>query len=100
VTAILACDAASASCRIEGDLDFQSVPALWRQIDQRLSEGELALDLSGVGAVDSAGLVLLLETMEMARRRGVGLAIEAIPAAIYDIATMYNARQMLPAAAA
>lgn len=96
MTATLACAAGGTSCRIEGDLDFHTVPALWQQIDQRLAEGDLVLDLGGVGAVNSAGLVLLLEAREVAMRRGVGLAIESIPPAIYDIAAMYNARQLLP----
>lgn len=97
--ATLACEAASPTCRIEGDLDFHSVPPLWRQLDQRLAEGELLLDLSGVGTVNSAALVLLLEAMAVARRRRVDLTITAIPAAIYEIADMYNARQILPESA-
>ncbi len=96
MSASLECEAGGPVCRVAGTLDFQTVPALWRQIEQRMAEGELTLDLAGVDSANSAGLVLLLEAIEVAQRRRVPLDLRGIPEVIYEIAAMYNARALLP----
>lgn len=88
--------AVGGSWRISGDLDFQTIPGLWRRVKHLLSYPELVLSLEGVRASNSAALVFLLEVIAEAGKQGTKLTLEAIPESVYDIAHMYNAIDLLP----
>lgn len=87
------------SWRISGDLDFQTTPGLWRRVKHLLGCPELVLDLSQVRNSNSAALVFLLEVLEEAGRKGTRLTLQGVPEAVYEIARMYNADELLPAPA-
>lgn len=83
--------------QISGDLIFANVTALLGQIERQLDGSEeMLLDLSGVGDVDSSGLALLLEVMEIARRRSIALRFRGLSEALLGIAQLSNVDQLLP----
>lgn len=85
------------AARLSGELTFESVPAFFRDQASRFgsSDDVSTLDLSGLGAVDSAGLALLLEWQA---RRGEGkqrLAIVNAPASLLSLARLCEADEVL-----
>lgn len=82
---------------LEGELSFASVPEL---LGQGLKEFNFSstvhLDLGGIKHADSAGLALLLEWMDIARRSGGSLSLSQLPESLLDIARMSNVEGLLP----
>lgn len=84
---------------IEGALDFTTVSALATETERLFQpRGQLRIDLSGVDRVNSAGLALLLEWMDIARARGVDLQILNLPESLARIAAFSNLGSLLPVA--
>ena len=82
---------------LRGELDFSTVCALLPDGLQAIdSNPSLILDMEGVTRANSAGLALLLELLEHARRQGVDLRLANIPEFIDAIARMSNVRGLLP----
>lgn len=81
---------------ITGNLDFNTVPGLWRQVKHLLNCPEMVLSLAQVKGCNSAALVFLLEVIAEAARQGTRLRLEGVPERLYDIARMYNASHLLP----
>ena len=81
--------------RLSGELTFESVPSLWREVERRQSDfGSVgAIDLSGITAADSAGLALLLEWQ--ARRRGGPLSVLQAPGGLLRLAGLCEAVELL-----
>lgn len=76
---------------LSGALDFDSVPAIYRQMAQYLKPGaSLSVNLKRVGHFNSAGLSLLLQWLEDARRDNVELSFQNLPAAHAELASLYN----------
>jgi len=83
--------------RLEGELSFATVAALWRETPfPPPGEGPLVVDLEGVVRADSAGLALLVEWMRAARRAGRPLRYRAIPPQMLAIARVSSLDQVLP----
>jgi len=85
------------SVRVTGDLTFESVPLLYREMERRLpSSGPVrTIDLGGVTRADSAGLALLLEWQSRQRRRGRELTIHSAPANLLRLAGLCEAIDLL-----
>lgn len=83
--------------RIEGELDFASVPAL-HQHATGLFEGcpKIDLDLSGVRRANSAGLALLIEWQGRARRAGLPFSLANLPPGLVNLARISELDQVLP----
>lgn len=83
--------------RIEGELDFASVPALYRR-SLELFPGcaQLTLDLAGVTRANSAGLALLLEWQGQSRRERRALAFENVPPSLINLAHISELEDILP----
>jgi ABC-type transporter Mla MlaB component len=80
-----------ASLRIDGELDARSVPALARRL--RAAALPAAIDLSGVSAIDSAG-VAFLRTLQ-ARASAAGKAVPALlnaPAHYHQLIAAHRVR--------
>lgn len=76
-------------CDVAGALDFSSVPAIWSQLEARLKRGgELTLSLAGVDRANSAGLVMLVEALDVAKRSACALKLIDVPAELHDLAAM------------
>jgi len=82
---------------VEGVLDFESVvPLLAESRAQFTGKQRLQIDLDGVRRANSAGLVLLLEWMELARRQGVSLRFHNPPKSLLRLAAVTNVTELLP----
>ncbi|MEJ2315344.1 MAG: STAS domain-containing protein [Gammaproteobacteria bacterium] len=83
--------AGDAQLSLAGTLNFDSVPGLYRQLAPHLKQdGALSIDLGSVEHFNSAGLALLLQWLEDARRRNVELTFLNLPAAHGELASLYN----------
>ncbi len=89
-------EAGAGRLRIEGELDFQSVPPLWQALAPRIAEApRLVLSLDGVARANSAGLALLLAALERAAACAHELRLEAVPGNLLELAELSNARGLL-----
>ena len=82
---------------VEGVLDFTTVSRLAAE-GMRLFAGHsrVDIDLQGVSAANSAGLVLLLEWMELARGRKLALRFLNLPRSLDRLAGLANLSGILP----
>lgn len=84
---------------LEGVLDFGTVRALLRDGERMLAgEGPLAIDLAAVHEANSAGLALLLEWIDLAKRRGRPLHLYNLPESLVHLAELANLGPLLPLA--
>jgi len=83
--------------RLSGDLTFESVPLLYREMERRLpSAGPVrTIDLEGVTRADSAGLALLLEWQSRQLRRGHELTMRNAPVNLLRLAGLCEATDLL-----
>lgn len=88
--------AGDGSLRVSGVLDFPTVVDLCSE-GAALFTGRspICIDLCGVERANSAGLVLLLEWMEQARRGNRTLEIRNLPPSLAAIARFTNAAELL-----
>ena len=85
---------------VEGELNFTTVPALWRQAQTRLNFTErrtLALDLGAVTRADSAGVALLVDWLGQARKGGCELRFVNVPAQMRSIIEVSGLTELIPA---
>jgi phospholipid transport system transporter-binding protein len=82
---------------LTGELTFESVPMLYREMERRLpSAGPVTvIDLSSVTTVDSAGLALLLEWQSRQLQRGRELTMHNAPENLQRLAELCEAVDML-----
>lgn len=85
--------------RLTGPLTLNTVKALF---DQGLPAGKssLAVDLSAVEAVDSAGVSLMLAWLREAQRHNITLCFRGIPDNLMSLARLYGVADVLPVCAA
>ena len=82
-----------------GVLDFTTVCTLLRDGERMLAgEGPLDIDLAGVREANSAGLALLLEWIDLAKRRGRPLRLFNLPESLDHLAELANLGPLLPLA--
>lgn len=82
--------------KLDGDLTLETV-AGW--LGRDLPEGNLALDFSGTGRVDSSALALLLAWLRRAKARGAAVELRALPQPLLALAKLYGVDALLPLAA-
>jgi phospholipid transport system transporter-binding protein len=82
---------------LTGELTFESVPMLYREMERRLPSAApvTTIDLGGVTAVDSAGLALLLEWQSRQLQRGRELTMHNAPENLRRLAELCEAVDML-----
>lgn len=88
---------ASETVVLEGDVTFESVPRLYREMERLLPQtGPVRrVDLAEVGQVDSAGLALLLEWQSRQRARGAELRMSGAPDNLLRLARLCEAVDLL-----
>jgi phospholipid transport system transporter-binding protein len=87
------------SYAIEGVLDFDSVASLVAEGERMLSgSGRIDVDLGAIREANSAGLALVLEWMDMARRRRRDLRLHNLPESLMRLASLANVSGLLPLA--
>ena len=88
---------ATGQFRIDGELDFASVPLLYLRSQEMFPDcPELTLDLAGVTRANSAGLALLLEWLGQSRRAGRALTFENVPPGLINLAYISELEDILP----
>jgi phospholipid transport system transporter-binding protein len=84
---------------VEGVLDFDSVASLVAEGDRMLSgSGPIDIDLGAIRESNSAGLALLLEWLDMARRRRRDVRLHHLPESLMRLAALANVSELLPLA--
>lgn len=79
-----------------GGLDFASVPRIWPALEKLLHRGaELTLSLGDIEQANSAGLVMLVEARDLARRNRCRLKIVDLPAGLLDLARMSRCEDLI-----
>lgn len=83
--------------RISGDLNFATVGTLLAEGEQVFAAHQaVRIDMQGVGQANSAGLALLLEWLDRARRRRQHLELINLPESLARIAAITNLTSLLP----
>ncbi len=87
-----------ACLRLEGELNFATVPALEQRGAEMLRgcPAEVVVDLAGVQRADSAGLALLVAWLRHARRQGRRLRFRRMPAQMRAMARVIDLEDILP----
>lgn len=81
---------------LSGTLDFGTVPVLWKELSGLIEGGgRLTLSLRGVNSANSAGLVLLLEAHDLAKRTGCRLSVVDLPPGLVALASMSQAEPLI-----
>ncbi len=75
-------------CFISGDLDFLTVPKLWKEsLPMVANMPELTFDLSKVTSANSAGVTLLIEWLKFAQIKNKTITFVNIPDSILSLKT-------------
>ena len=81
--------------QVDGPLTFATVPArLADSVALFRPRQRLNFDLSGVTAVDSAALALLVEWLRLGRQRGVQVGFASVPVALRSLAELSELGQI------
>jgi len=81
---------------LDGVLDFSTVPTVWPTLEKLLKAGgAVSLSLAKVSQTNSAGLVMLVEARDLARRSGCRLELLDIPAEMLALARMSRCETLL-----
>lgn len=89
---------ADGQVKLEGLLNFESVPRVWQETQSLLSQSThtlLQLDLSGVGRSDSAGIAFLIECMRFSRQIGKKINYKNVPEQMLAIVRVCDLEQIL-----
>ena len=81
---------------LDGVLDFDSVPQTWLALERLLSvDGQLTLSLADISRANSAGLVMLVEARNLARRNNCRLQLVDLPTGLLDLARMSGCEELI-----
>jgi phospholipid transport system transporter-binding protein len=82
---------------MHGDLDVQSVTAVWDTILQLPTEpSQLHIDLASIQRSDSSGVALLVEWLRLARRHGQEIRFINAPEQMQAIIRVAELDRLLP----
>jgi phospholipid transport system transporter-binding protein len=81
---------------VNGNLNIETVPALFETGLQRLAGEELRVDFSQVGSVDSAAVSMLLGWSRAAQRGQQVLRVKGLPEDLLNLARLYGVAELLP----
>lgn len=85
--------------RVQGDLDFDSVVALWNATESLFADGPPArIDLQGVSRANSAGVALLVAWLGQVQRRQQTVMFVNAPAQMRAIIEVADLDAVLPLA--
>ena len=89
-------DSGAGSWLLQGELDFESVPALLRHAGARmLGKERLEVDLKAVTRADSAGLALLVEWLRESETAGNEIVFINVPPQLLSIARVCGLDEIL-----
>ncbi|MBI1174923.1 MAG: STAS domain-containing protein [Sideroxydans sp.] len=82
--------------KVSGPLTLETVKALYDQGLQAAGANSLAIDMSGVGAVDSSAVSLMLNWLREAQRNNVSVSFSHVPDNLLSLARLYDVAELLP----
>jgi phospholipid transport system transporter-binding protein len=87
---------------VRGVLSFDTVPDVFAKSAAwvRQSQGAITIDLKDVHRADSAGLALLVEWLQLARRRNLSLTFTNVPEQVRSLARVNGLSNALGVAGA
>ena len=84
---------------LEGQLSFESIPALLARSEAYCARADLperlTIDFAGTGQVDSSAVALLLEWRREALRLGKELAFVNLPPNLLALAELYGVSELI-----
>lgn len=84
--------------RLPERLTLPHAAAALRSVEAALAAGgDLRLDGTAVVDLDTSAVALLLQAQRLARARGVGFALHAVPAKLQTLAQLYGVESLLGA---
>ena len=81
---------------LSGRLVMSTVPVLYETGLQHLAAADLLVDFSGVEAVDSSAVSMLLGWTRAAQKQGRNLRVKNMSADLTSLAHLYGVDEMLP----
>ena len=84
------------SIKVSGPLTIETVRALYDAGLQANGSKSLLIDMSGIEAVDSAAVSLMLNWLREAQRSGVQLTFAHVPSNLLSLARLYGVADLLP----
>jgi len=81
---------------MQGDLDMDTVPALFESGLKRLSSTDLQVDFAQVDSVDSAAVSMLLGWARAAQRGQRTLKVKNLPDDLLSLARLYGVADLIP----
>jgi len=81
---------------MQGDLDMDTVPALYATGLKRLSSKDLQVDFAQVESVDSAAISMLLGWARAAQRGQRTLRVRNLPDDLLSLAHLYGVADLIP----
>ena len=83
-------------CELYGHLDRDSVPALWRTLQQWQPQAEnVEWSLKAVNRIDSAGMVMLIHLIEHAKKQNCHIMLSFVPVELNTLFQLSNIRKEL-----
>ena len=81
---------------LEGALDRETVPVLWREIRQwHPKSDQVQVDLAQIDRIDSAGMVMLLHLIEHAKKRNCHIMLGFVPDQLMTLMRLSNVESIL-----
>ena len=81
---------------VQGNLNIETVPALFETGLQHLASEDFQLDFSQVESVDSAAVSLLLGLTRAAQLARHDLRVKGLPEDLLSLARLYGVAELLP----
>ncbi|MFS2221307.1 lipid asymmetry maintenance protein MlaB [Pantoea sp. B65] len=94
MTELLSWQVEASTLRLQGELDRETLLALWQQ-RETLSSAIDTIDVSALDRVDSAGLALLVHLRQILQQQGKTPLFTGVTDKLLSLITLYNLQQII-----
>ena len=86
----------SVEFQLSGDLDRDSVPAIWRTLQAwKTTESHVQVNLNTVERIDSSGMVMLIHLIEHAKNQNCHIMLSFVPEQLRTLFQLSNIQPMM-----
>jgi phospholipid transport system transporter-binding protein len=86
----------SVEFQLSGDLDRDSVPAIWRTLQTwKTTESRVQVNLNTVERIDSSGMVMLIHLIEHAKNQNCHIMLSFVPEQLRTLFQLSNIQPMM-----
>ncbi|MDK9762121.1 lipid asymmetry maintenance protein MlaB [Vibrio sp. D420a] len=86
----------SVEFQLSGDLDRDSVPAIWRTLQAwKTTESRVQVNLNTVERIDSSGMVMLIHLIEHAKNQNCHIMLSFVPEQLRTLFQLSNIQPMM-----